>query len=295
MSWEYYPRKPPKPVKDGIKAKSTRGDIGETWWSQRWISILKSFHMGARLNRGKSYARKGQVISIDVKKGVVHAKVQGTRKSPYSVTIELPVLSDEEWDTVTDAMASQALFAAKLLSGEMPQTIEEAFYQVDVSLFPQSKKELDTECSCPDWANPCKHIAAVYFLLAEEFDEDPFLLFVLRGRTKEEIIRILREKRVEKLSDKDIVDSEAEIPDSVPLEECLDTFWEAGEELDTFATNPAPPEAENVILTRLGNAPFTVRGENITSLLSKIYERVSTAALQKASGKDEEEGENEGN
>ena len=281
MSWDYYPRTSPKPVKDGIKAKSKHGDIGETWWSQRWIDVLESFRMGARFNRGKSYARKGQVISIDVKKGAVSAKVQGTRKRPYSVTIELPVLSDDEWETVTNVMASQALFAAKLLSGEMPVTIEEAFDEAGVSLFPQSREELDTECSCPDWANPCKHIAAVYFLLAEQFDEDPFLIFTLRGRTKEEIIAVLREKRTEKLSEGVVPEI---VYDVAPLEECLDTYWEAGEELDSFVTDPLTVEGENVIIKRLGNAPFTVRGRDITVLLSEVYDAVRAAALQKAEG-----------
>jgi uncharacterized Zn finger protein len=237
--------------------------------------------MGARFNRGKSYARKGQVISIDVKKGTVSAKVQGTRKRPYSVTIELPVLSDIEWETVTNVMASQALFAAKLLSGEMPVTIEEAFDEAGVSLFPQSREELDTECSCPDWANPCKHIAAVYFLLAEQFDEDPFLIFTLRGRTKEEIIAVLREKRTEKLSEGVVPEI---VYDVVPLEECLNTYWEAGGELDSFMTDPLTVEGENIIIKRLGNAPFTVRGRDITVLLSKVYDAVRAAALQKAEG-----------
>lgn len=280
MGWEYYPRTSPKHVENGIKAKSKRGEIGETWWSQRWVTILKSFHMGARLGRGRSYARRGQVISIDIQKGSVSAKVQGTRKKPYSVKIELPLLSDTEWDTVTDAMASQALFAAKLLAGEMPKNIEDAFYQVDISLFPASKEELTTDCSCPDWANPCKHIAAVYYLLAEQFDEDPFLIFTLRGRTKEEIITVLREKRAEELPEEDILVSD--IVGAVPLEECLDTFWEAGGELDSFVTDPTTPEVENVILKRLGDAPFTVRGKNITLILSKVYNTVSAAALQKA-------------
>lgn len=275
MGWEYYERTAPKSVKDGIKAKSKYGDIGETWWSQRWIAVLKSFRMGARFNRGKSYARKGQVVSIAVEKGIVYAKVQGTRKNPYSVTIELPELSDQEWDTVTDVMASQALFAAKLLSGEMPQTIEQAFEQAGVSLFPVSKKELDTDCSCPDWANPCKHIAAVYFLLAEQFDEDPFLIFTLRGRTKKEIITVLREKRTETLPE------EGDAP-VVPLEELVDTFWEANDALHSFVTNPAAPEVDNAIMKQLGTAPFTINGKEGTDLLSKVYTVVSAAALQKA-------------
>lgn len=280
MGW-YYPRKPPKTVK-GIRARSQRGDIGETWWSKRWVKVLESFEMGERLNRGRSYARRGQVVSLKVKKGVVYARVQGTEDRPYSVKIKLPVITDKGWEKVTEVMSSQALFAAKLLSGEMPQNIEEAFFDAGSSLFPESKKELDTYCSCPDWANPCKHIAAVYLLLAEKFDEDPFLIFELRGRTKEEIVKVLREKRgkIHKEGITPEVDEEVS-----PLEECLKTFWVAGEELTSFVTNPVKPEV-NVVLKRVGDAPFTIEKENINSLLAKVYETVSNAALAKLEGED---------
>jgi uncharacterized Zn finger protein len=290
--WGYYKPAKPKEVKDGIKAKSKRGAIGETWWSKRWIGVLESFDMGARLSRGRSYARKGQVISIDLLKGEVTAKVQGTRAKPYAVRIQLNPISELDWDKVSDAMASKAIFAAKLLSGEMPLDIEDAFSEAGASLFPRAKKELETNCSCPDWANPCKHIAAVYYLLAELFDEDPFLIFKLRGRTKEEIIDALREKRT--LTAKE--ESEAITERAVsatgekvrPLEECLDSFWHAGDALDSFSINPARPEVEYAILKRLGDAPFYVGKVNLISLLSKAYEVASSAALQKASGESEE-------
>jgi uncharacterized Zn finger protein len=241
--WGYYEPAQPKPVKDGIKARTQRGAIGETWWSKRWIEVLESFQMGARLARGRAYARKGQVVSIDVKKGLVTAKVQGTRAKPYSVKIALNPLSEDAWDKVTDAMVSQAVFAARLLSGEMPRNIEEAFAEVEVPLFPASERELGTDCSCPDWANPCKHIAAVYYLLAERFDDDPFLIFKLRGRTREEIIEILREKRAQTLPKEASTIVEADSSQesaAMPLEECLDTFWQTGEALDSFAVHPAP-------------------------------------------------------
>jgi len=290
--WGYYEPARPKPVKDGIKTKSQRGEIGETWWSKRWIGVLHSFGMGARLDRGRSYARKGQVVSIDVQKGVVAAKVQGTRARPYSVKIELKPLSEKDWDKVTDAMASQAVFAARLLSGEMPPNIEEAFAEAKVSLFPASEKELDTDCSCPDWANPCKHIAAVYYLLAERFDEDPFLIFKLRGQTKEEIIGMLREKRTQTLpEEKASTLIEADLSQesaAIPLEECLDTFWQVGEALDSFTVNPTLPEVDNAILKRLGDAPSTVRKHNVAALLSKAYTVASRAALQKALGEPQE-------
>jgi uncharacterized Zn finger protein len=284
--YEYTPSRP-RTVKDGIKAKSQRGDIGETWWSKRWIGVLESFNMGARLSRGRSYARQGQVVSIDVQPGVVTAKVQGSQPRPYKVTIHLQPLSDRDWDSVTDAMASQAIFAAKLLAGEMPQNIEDAFREVKISLFPIAGKELETDCSCPDWANPCKHIAAVYYLLAERFDEDPFLIFKLRGRTKEEIIETLREKRAKTLPSESVlspVETSATVDDTtLPLEECLDTFWQAGEVLSTFAVHLTTPEIDNAILKRLGETPFTIRGHNIISHLSQAYSVASTAALQRAS------------
>jgi uncharacterized Zn finger protein len=291
MSWGYWPHYEParpKPVKNGIKTKNERGAIGETWWSKRWIHVLESLGMGARLDRGRSYARRGQVVSIDVQKSVVTAKVQGSRPKPYSITIRLVSLSDKDWDKVIDIMASQAIFAAKLLSGEMPQNIEEAFVEAKVSLFPRSGKDLDTDCSCPDYANPCKHIAAVYYILAERFDSDPFLIFKLRGRTKEEIIQALRKKRGQILVEKKQKSTEAEImPDSsvTPIEDCLGNFWQAGEALDSFITNPALPEIEGAILKRLGKPPLAIGGENMTTLMTKAYAVASKAALRAALGK----------
>jgi uncharacterized Zn finger protein len=291
MSWGYWPHYEParpKPVKNGIKTKNERGAIGETWWSKRWIHVLESLGMGARLDRGRSYARRGQVVSIDVQKSVVTAKVQGSRPKPYSITIRLVSLSDKDWDKVIGVMASQAIFAAKLLSGEMPQNIEEAFGEAKVSLFPKSGKDLDTDCSCPDYANPCKHIAAVYYILAERFDADPFLIFKLRGRTKEEIIQALRKKRGQTLVEKKQKSAEAELISEsavTPIEDCLGNFWQAGDALDSFITNPALPEIEGAILKRLGKPPLAIGGENMTRLMTKAYAVASKSALQAALGK----------
>ena len=290
--WGRYEPARPRRVKDGLKTKSQRGRIGETWWSNRWIEVLESLGMGARLGRGRSYARMGQVVSIDIQKGAVAARVQGTRAKPYSIRIELKPLSEKDWDKVTDAMASQAVFAARLLSGEMPQNIEDAFGEAKISLFPTSVKDLATDCSCPDWANPCKHIAAVYYLMAERFDEDPFLIFKLRGQTKEELIGILREKRSQSSPEVDVkspIETElSQREEAVPLEKCLDIFWQAGAALDSFTINPALPEVENAVLKRLGNAPFTVGKQNVASLLAKAYSIASAAALRKAHGPQEQ-------
>src|SRR6266446_4606191 len=289
--WGYYEPSRPIRVQSGIKTKKESGQIGETWWSKRWIAVLESFNMGTRLTRGRSYARQGQVISIDVEPGMVKAKVQGSQPKPYKVEIRLKTLSDQDWENVTEAMASQAIFAAKLLAGEMPKNIEEAFGAVKLSLFPTALKELETSCSCPDWANPCKHIAAVYYLLAERFDEDPFLIFKLRGRTKEQIIETLRQKRVETLPAESTApsvdeDESTAAENSLSLEEHLDTFWQAGEALATFTVNPTAPKIDKAILKRLGDAPFAVGGRNIAALLAKAYDVADAAAWQKMAGED---------
>ena len=283
--WDYYEPSRPRRVEGGIKTKSERGEIGETWWSKRWIKVLESFSMGTRLTRGRSYARQGQVISIDVEPGLVKAKVQGSQPRPYNVKIRLEPLSDQDWDKVTDAMASQAIFAAKLLAGEMPNTIEEAFASVHVSLFPTALRELNTDCSCPDWANPCKHIAAVYYLLAERFDEDPFLIFKLRGRTKEQIIAVLRDKRAATFPVEDTSagaeTASAEEENLISLEEHLETFWQAGEAIESFTVNLSTPKIDKAILKRLGGAPFTIGDMNVASLLAKAYSAVDAAVSKK--------------
>ncbi len=281
--WGYYEARKPKEVEDGIKAKSRRGAIGEKWWSKRWVALLESFKMGARLGRGRSYARKGQVISIDVRKGVVRSKVQGARSKPYDLEIRLTQISDDDWKKAIEAMASKAVFAAKLLSGEMPKDIEEAFVDAGCSLFP-GKKDIKTNCSCPDWADPCKHIAAVYYIMAEKFDEDPFLLFKLRGRTKDEIIEALRESRASTMPADEAKAPDDETPpsDERPLEERLDQFWESGDDLDLVAPRPRPPEVPGAILKRLGDAPFSIDGANLASYLPKAYEAAGRAARDMA-------------
>ncbi|HZY40878.1 MAG TPA: SWIM zinc finger family protein, partial [Anaerolineae bacterium] len=188
--WGYYPKPKPRRAADGIKAQSKK--FGQTWWASRWLIALERLVDPGRLSRGRSYARSGQVLNIDITSGKVTAQVQGSRPQPYKVKINIKPLTNEQWVRAADAMAAQAIFAAKLLAGEMPNEIEEAFATAKVSLFPLKADDLITDCSCPDWSNPCKHIAAVYYLLGEQFDGDPFLLFRLRGKSKTEIMDLLR-------------------------------------------------------------------------------------------------------
>ena len=260
MSWRYYYYKPSTPIKveRGIKAKSRSGAIGDTWWSKQWVKTLESFGWSNRLQRGRRYARSGQVIDFKLSPGKVKARVQGSIARPYSVTIEIKPFKVEEWDKITDTMSQKAIFAAKLLVGEMPQNIEETFNTVGVSLFPKSAKDIKTKCSCPDIANPCKHIAAVYYILAEEFDRDPFMLFKLRGQTQEEITIILRKKRTINTEDQDNTEdisySEKIEKEDEPIFS-INNFW-SGAELDSFSVNISPPEISAAIIKRLGTPKF---------------------------------------
>jgi uncharacterized Zn finger protein len=275
--------------KPGNAVSSLKADtIGETWWSKRWVDVLESFGMGTRLARGRSYARQGLVLFIDITPGVVQARVQGSIDKPYEITIQLQPLSDVQWEQVTEIMASRAVFAARLLAGEMPRDVEEAFREVHLSLFPANEAGLHTACSCPDWARPCKHIAAVYYVLAERFDADPFLLFRLRGRSKEEIIEVLRQKRAATApaeAQPTIENEQTNATDqktSLRLEDHLDTFWQAGETLTTFAIHPQNSQVENAVLKRLGAAPYSIHEQNMLSLLARAYDVVEKAALHKA-------------
>lgn len=140
------------------------------------------------LTRDRSYARSGQVLDLEIAAGSVAARMQGSRRTPYDVWIGLAVIWPEQWADIEDVLTSQALFSAKLLAGEMPPEIEDVFDDLGLPLFPTWSHELNMECSCPDCAVPCKHLAATFYVLAESFDTDPFLIFAWRGRTRDDLL-----------------------------------------------------------------------------------------------------------
>jgi uncharacterized Zn finger protein len=190
--WREYEATRPIAVEGGVRAKSKRGAIGERWWSKRFIAALESYGMSGRLQRGRAYARKGQVIDFGLRIGKVTASVQGSRPRPYNVTISVLPLTNAQWKTVVSRLSSAALYRARLLAGEMPPEIEEVFAECGTPLFPSRMRDLDMHCSCPDWEVPCKHLAAVCYVLAEAFDEDPFAMLAWRGRGKDELLAALR-------------------------------------------------------------------------------------------------------
>lgn len=292
MSW-YYNYKPTQPVETdkGIQARSKRGDFAENWWAQRWIQALELITDAGRLRRGRNYARKGQVLSIEEKAGAILARVQGSRSTPYKVSLRMQSFTQKEWEAVLDVLGEQAIFTAQLLAGEMPQDIEEAFAQAGISLFPDRSSALETDCSCPDWANPCKHLAAVHYILGEQFDEDPFLLFRLRGMSQEELFTALRARRTEPAllaeeSAEYVVDEAA-----TPLEASLDRFWQMAAPLDHFATNIRGPATPLPVLRRLGQPGFVE--QEIETALGDLYREATRQAVQAAFANREETSETE--
>jgi uncharacterized Zn finger protein len=181
------------PPEHGIKIKKA----GTTWWGQRWIEALEQVLRGhaGRLQRGRTYARAGRTHDLVALGGKVTAKVTGSRSEPYEIAIELAQLADSAWDAAIAGMAAKAQFSAELLAGQMPQEIDQVFRAAGTSLFPKQRAELRTDCSCPDWGDPCKHVAATHYVLGEALDRDPFLLFELRGRSKDQVLDALRAAR----------------------------------------------------------------------------------------------------
>ena len=262
MAWyrDSFPPSRPIAVKGGIKARSKRGDFASKWWARRWLSVLEALNLGGRLQRGRSYARRGQVLDLALDPGAVRAAVQGSHPQPYAITIAFKRLSPASTQRLAAELAKSSYFLAKLMANEMPEDIEDLFAAARVSLFPERASEIETACSCPDWSNPCKHIAAVYYLLGEEFDRDPFLIFRLRGVEMEALLG----------------PSPAEEPAPEEPVATAGSFWEGSRpELDLSGAvqrQPAP------LLRRLGSLPFWRGEEPLLDSLEPVYAAAITAA-----------------
>jgi uncharacterized Zn finger protein len=173
-----------------------RRGFGLTWWGEAWVTALEQRARldPNRLPRGRSYARGGTVGELAIAPGEVRARVQGRRVRPYQVRVRVRVLEAEEWDRVLDAIAAQIGHAAALLDGELLPEVADDVRSAGTDLLP-GPGELQPRCSCPDWDDPCKHAAAVCYLVAGALDADPFSLLLLRGRRRDEVLAALRARR----------------------------------------------------------------------------------------------------
>lgn len=201
--------------------------------------------------------------------------------------IRAKVFSEHQWRRAEKAIAARALTLAKLLAGEMPHDIEEVLAGCKLTLLPGSYDALRATCTCPDVANPCKHVAAVYYILAERFDEDPFALFTWRGMTREELLEQLRSRRAKATGRRASLGA-AKTADAVAAEEppalstLLDRFWSARPELAGLRVSPLAAEAPDALLRQLGPPPLDLDDHNLVELLGRAYVQLAGAAERRA-------------
>ncbi len=275
------------------------------WWVQRWNDLLNSYRFKKRLERGRKYAKEGNILSLDFAGSRVLAKVQGTAPEPYELSISIDPFSNEDWNYVTESMAEKAVYSAQLLAGGMPDNIEEVFTANGLSLFPFTLTDVHSRCSCPDPKNPCKHIAAVYYQLSDRFSEDPFVLFQLRGRTKTQILESLRQKRSQKAAQKakqasrispesesfsakakvSKASSKSSSSSNIPLD--IENFWKYSEPLDSSLVVITPPPDSRTLLDVLGSFPLTeTEDQALKQYLKSVYQTASQQAVMSALNRD---------
>ncbi|MEB3160942.1 MAG: SWIM zinc finger family protein [Synechocystis sp.] len=282
------------------------------WWVDRWLQLLDSYRFKKRLERARNYAREGNVLSLQFEGFQLQSLVQGSDPQPYQVELHLDSFSEEDWHYVVATLAEKALYSAQLLTGALPESIENVFIQNGLNLFPFSLGDVHSRCSCPDKANPCKHIGAVYYQLADQFREDPFVIFRLRGRSREQLLAQL--KRYRRLSPDQLAeftgaiaiqdfvkptesatsslsgDPSPAIPRHSPLipgePQTLGAhFWDYNQSLpeDLVVITPTDNPLKNI--DRLGDIPLSYElAKEIKQAIAQIYPATSQAALTQIMG-----------
>jgi uncharacterized Zn finger protein len=266
-------------------------------WSERWQELLHKLGYEPHLRRGRSYARRGQVKALEVQMGRVTARVEDRDLGLCEIEILVNKLSDAQWAQVLDELSRQAIYVAQLLAGDMPTNIDELFQQAGVSLLPGGAYDIEIRCmQCPYNEQPCKHTAAVLYLLGQMLDDDPWLLFRLRGRDRQQVLQELRQRRSSgdenasvampptqrSVEHPTIGSLSASAGAGLPLTAQLDNFWGRSKKLSSLHHHIAPPAIKLVLLRRLGPPPFSVGSLDAYDHLVGIYQRVTEEALDLA-------------
>jgi uncharacterized Zn finger protein len=257
------------------------------------MELINGYRFKKRLERAWAYAREGNVLSIRFEGRRVHARVQGSGEDPYKVKLWLDVLSDDDWNYVLEALGQKARWSAQLLAGVMPQDIERAFAASGRRLFPFKLQEVRSECSCPDKANPCKHVSAVYYLMGDRFSEDPFVLFQLRGRSRQQLLADLAKRRRQQLAAAGGGQRRAapHVPHPAhPAESDPSRWWSYGSALDPDLVVITPAMEGETGLDEARELPlateplFPDANRRFLALLQAQANRVSQLALAQAMG-----------
>jgi uncharacterized Zn finger protein len=271
-------------------------DFSRTWWGQRFISALEKLSDSGRLNRGRSYARNGKVLNFEIHDGLVTAQVRGSvnpyfgvYKEPlYITTIEFKSISAANWSAAIAYVASKASLISRLMLNEMPDTIEDAFAKLDLNLLPRNKSDFKTSCSCPDWGDPCKHIAGVYYLVAAQLDQDPFLLFELKGLSRAALQKELAKSPLGQALSTELAnvnnsptpdDSYYTTPTLHPAESIADLrdFWLGAKRLPQTIEAPSSASVPAILVKKQGDFPaFWHKDSSFIDVMEEFYLRVRT-------------------
>ena len=275
--------------------------FSRSWWGQKFITAIENLTDSGRLSRGRSYARGSKVKGFDIDGNLVTAQVRGSinpyfgvHKEPlYHITIEFQPLSAAKWSAAVAEMASKASVISQLLLNEIPDDIEQTFQSLNLTLLPGSPKDFETSCSCPDWSNPCKHIAGVYYLVAAKLDQDPFLLFELRGLPRENLIKELSKSPLGQALSAELQSAQRTPrpaaafyapPETLPAkgetkesETSLREFWQGKKQLPQ--TMEALPEnsVSAIQVKKQGDFPaFWHRDNSFIEAMETLYEQVKS-------------------
>jgi uncharacterized Zn finger protein len=269
--------------------------FGRTWWGQRFLQALERLTSPARLARGRAYATNGRIVDYGIERGTVKAQVRGSVNAYYGVDeeplydtrIKIRQIDPGDWASVIARIASRADLLVKLLQGEMPDQIEDVFASEGLPLLPQSKDEFQTSCSCPDWENPCKHVAGVYYVLARDLDRDPFVLFSLRGLPRKALQAELVKSSLGEALAASLTPETVEIepaaslhtrPTKLSAEPSVShrAFWTGARRLPPV--EPAPQvRVPALVVKKQGDYPaFWPKDGSFIEAMESIYERVRT-------------------
>jgi uncharacterized Zn finger protein len=252
-----------------------------SWWAAQWNQALSRWFDPERLARGDTLARQGRVFDLAVQVGQASARVQGVEGVEHDVHIDVRCYTDDQWQRIVSVLAEQAMYTAQLLNGEMPHDIDAVFRSAGVSLFPRAAAELNTDCTCTEWARPCSHVVAACHKLGEMLDVDPFTLLVLRGRSREQVMADLRAERAERLGNGDGGAGYEGEEQVASLDADPEAFWRMGAELDELQVRVRRPEIEMELVRILG-APDFAGDAGLAGALEQVYERVTARALRVA-------------
>jgi len=265
-----------KPASRPAAARKGRQEpLASQWWSQRFTAVLEGYGLGPRMERGRRYARGGKVTDLVVKAGRLEARVQGSRATPYRVSVLSEAASKAQWRSLELLFATRLGWAAQLLAGEVPANLEAAFAEAGVALFPRRWDDLQVRCGCPDDAEPCKHIAAVLYVFAQQLDGDPWLLLAWHGRDRQTLLQALQQGPAGAAASGGKAGGDG-VP--IPEAESLPPWWPAGlrsrPDPRLLPPDPLPPDPPERALQRLGPLELPGAPPDWQERLAEMYRQL---------------------